>query len=325
MTSKAIDPPTLQLDIGQLTDWLELSALFSEFGVVRVDALIGSLKQLAEIQEDDIGEADKAAERFLEGIENEIIVREKHLGETYPFHLGEDAEELQIADNWVEERFSFYLVCLITSHVTNSPILRVPPVGSLLTQLRTRIFQVLSTLALAGLANGPAISVGWPRLRGESIVELMHRASTNGSGFDVRDPPGAYVPPAEKDGGIDVMAWTSEITPPPSILFFGQAASGNNWPGKPVSEYARVFESNYLQDIMTGNRGHATIIPFRVLDMNFWKAQNLAHRTVIDRLRLPPHAYKGLQRARSGTMVDEADQIECVIAWLQAYRNGALI
>lgn len=325
MSTKAIDPPTLQLDVGQLVDWLELSALFSEYGVVRIDALAGSLKQLTEEQEEDIGEADKAVEQFIEDIENEIDLRERHLGETYPFHLGEGAEELRLSDNWVEEKYSFYLICLVTSHVTGSPILKIPPQGLLLTRLRTRVFQILSTLAMAGLARGPAISVGWPRVRGENIVQLMQRASDNGSGFTVRVPPGVYVSPAEKDGGIDVMAWTPDVTPPPAILFFGQAASGNNWEWKPVSEHARVFENNYLQDIMTGNRGHATIIPFRVLNEQFWNAQNLAHRSLIDRLRLPPHAYNGLQQARAGTMVDEADQIESVIEWLQEYRAVATL
>lgn len=324
MTAKAIDPPTLQLDVGQLTDWLELCALFGEFGVARIDALLSSLKQLAEAQEEDIGEADKTVERFLEAIENEIELREKHLGQTYPFKLGDGAEELQLVDDWVEEKYSFYLVCLITSHVTGSPILRVPPTGALLTQLRTRIFQILSTLAMAGLSNGPALSVGWPRIRGESIQQLMQRAADNGSGFRVRNPIGVYTPHAEKDGGIDVMAWTPDVTPPPAILFFGQAASGNNWEWKPVSEHARVFTNNYLQDVQTGNYAYATIIPFRVVDESFWNAQNLAHRSLIDRLRLPPHAYSGLQSARNGTMVDEADQIGNVLTWLQEYRAAAL-
>ncbi|OWV79256.1 hypothetical protein ATY78_10425 [Rhizobium sp. R635] len=324
MTIKAIDPPTLELHAAQLVDWLELAALFDPFRTARIDALAASLKQLAEEDEENIAEADRKVEQLIEGIENEIELREGHLGETYPYHLDDDAEELQLAENWDDAKYSFYLVCLVTSHVTGSPILKVPPVGGLLTRLRNEIFQILSTLAMAGLSGGPAITVGWPRKSGETIIELMRRAAANGAGFTVRNPPGEYIPPEEKDGGIDVMAWTNEITPPPSNLFYGQTASGNNWPGKPVSEHARVFESNYLQDIMTGNRGHATIIPFRVWDNRFWFAQNQFHRSVIDRLRLPPHAYNGLQRALSGIMVDEADRVGSVVEWLAEYRAAAL-
>lgn len=324
MTIKAIDPPTLQLHPAQLVDWLELAALFDSFRIARIDALAASLKQLAEEDEEDIGEADRRVEQLIEDIENEIELREQHLGETYPFQLTDDAEELQLVSDWDGAKYSFYLVCLVTSHVTGSPILKTPPTGNLLTRLRNNIFQILSTLAMAGLSGGPAISVGWPRNSGETIVQLMQRAAANGAGFAVRNPPGEYIPPEEKDGGIDVMAWTSEVTPPPSNLLFGQTASGNNWPGKPVSEHARVFESNYLQDIMTGNRGHATIIPFRVWDERFWLAQNQFHRSLIDRLRLPPHAYNGLRQAAAGTMVDEADRIGSVVDWLREYRNAAL-
>ncbi|TGT45918.1 hypothetical protein [Mesorhizobium sp. M8A.F.Ca.ET.165.01.1.1] len=324
MTAKAIDPPTLELNADQLVDWLELAALFDPYRTARVDSLLASLKQLSEEAEENIGEANRGVEQIINEIENEIDLRRHHLGDTYPFRLGDGAEELQIVENWDEPRYSFYLVCLVTSHVTGSPILKIPPSGDLLTRLRNQIFQVLATLAMAGLSGGPAISVGWPRRSGEPIVQLMERAAANGAGFGIRTPPGQYTPPEEKDGGIDVMAWTPEMMPPPSNLLFGQTASGNNWPGKPVSEHARVFENNYLQDIMTGNRGHATIIPFRIWDKRFWQAQNLMHRSLIDRLRLPPHAYKGLQQALHGMMVDEADRVDSVVEWLREYRAAAL-
>lgn len=323
MTSIAIDPPTLQLDPTQLVDWLELVALFEPFGIARVDALMASLKQLAEETEDDIAEADKLVERLIEEIENEFEIRAKNLGETYPFQLDDSAEEVQLIEGWQDPKYAFYLVCLVTSHVSKSPILRTPPTGRLLVRLRNEIFQILSTLAMAGLARGRAITVGWPRHSGERITELMTRAACNGAGFGVRNPPGKYVAPAEKDGGIDVMAWTNEATPPPAMLYFGQTASGNNWEQKPVADHARVFEVNYLQDIMTGNRGYATLMPFRIWDQRLWQAQNLFHRSLIDRLRLPPHAYNGLKQAIEGMMIDEADRVDSVVEWLTEYRDVA--
>ncbi|MBW3098862.1 hypothetical protein [Pseudohoeflea coraliihabitans] len=324
MIIKAIDPPTLQLDVGQFVDWLELSALLNDYGIVRIDSLIGSLKQLSEEQEEDIAEADKFVEKFIEDIENEIEIRENHLSDTYPFKLDENAEELALADNWQDAIFSFYLVCLVASHVTGSPILNAPPSGKILKRLRNHIFQVLSTLAMAGFSHGPAISVGWPRRTDEVIIDILRRAAANGAGFSVRNAPGPYTPPNEKDGGIDVLAWTSGVTPPPTNLLWGQSASGNNWPEKPVAEHARIFEVNYLQDVMAGNRGYATIIPFRILDERFWNAQNLYHRSLIDRLRLPPYARSGMQQAASGVMIDEADQVDAVVQWLREYREAAL-
>jgi hypothetical protein len=173
MTTKAIDPPNLQLNTAQLVDWLELSALFSEYGVVRMDALVGALKQLAEEQEEDIAEADKLVEKFIEDIENEFELRVDHLKGTYPFKLDSDAEEMQLVPDWEDQKYSFYLVCLVTSHVTASPILKTPPEGSLLIRLRNEIFQILATLAMAGFARGPAITVGWPRKSGETVLKRM--------------------------------------------------------------------------------------------------------------------------------------------------------
>ncbi|EIM30745.1 hypothetical protein [Microvirga lotononidis] len=187
-----IDPPTLVLGDDDLVDWMELTALFDTFGVARVDALLGSLITLEETAEDDIGERDKRREQLVERLENEINLRQRNLGETYPFDLSASGDELLLDGNWRDPKYAFYLICLITTHVTGSAILRTPPGGELLTRLRNRVFQIVATLGLAGLATGPAFSVGWPRQTGETIVELLTRAAAAGGGFSVRTPPGPY-------------------------------------------------------------------------------------------------------------------------------------
>lgn len=311
-----IDPPTLALGVDDLVDWLELTSLFDEFGVARLDSLLGSLLQQDETAEDNIGERDRHREKLLESLENEVGFRQETLGETYPFRLADSGEELLRDASWQESKFGFYLVCLVATHVTGSAILRTPPVDELLTRLRNRVFQIVATLGLAGLSNGPAFSVGWPRQTGETIVELLTRAAAAGGGFAVRNPPGAYVSPHEKDGGVDVIAWTHEGVPPPTAFYFGQTASGKNWPGKPVSEHARVFGGAYMVDHMTGNRLYVTLIPYRVLDEAFWNTQHLFHRAILDRLRLPRRAWQGLQLAAQGVPIDGADRLSDLTDWL---------
>lgn len=311
-----IDPPTLVLGADDLVDWLELTALFDPFGVARFDALLGSLSELKETAEDDIGERDRQREQLIERLENEVELRRSNLGETYPFELSTSGDELLRDENWRDPKFAFYLICLITTHVTGSAILRTPPDGELLTRLRNRVFQIVATLGLAGLATGPAFSVGWPRHTGETIVELLTRAAAAGGGFSVRNPPGAYVSPHEKDGGVDVIAWTDEGIPPPPSFYFGQTASGKNWPGKPVSEHARVFGQAYMLDHMTGNHQYVTLIPYRVLDVKFWNSQCQMHRAILDRLRLPRRAWQGLKLAEGGIPVDDADSVDVLTQWL---------
>lgn len=315
----AVDPPTLDLQIDDLVDWLEFTALFDEYGVARTDALAGSLIQLEETAEDDIGVRDRAREQLVESIENEVELRQKALGAAYPFSLNDTGEELHRAATWQESQYAFYLICLVTTHATGSAILRLPPEGNLLIRLRNRVFQIVSTLGLAGLSTGPAFSVGWPRRTGETIVELLTRAANAGAGFTVRNPPGKFVAPQEKDGGIDVIGWTPEVVPPPTKFYFAQAASGRNWPGKSVTDHARVFGEAYIQDHMTGNRVYVTLIPYRVLNEAFWNSQHQHHMAILDRLRLPARALQGLELSVNGTPVDEAYQVGDLATWLKDY------
>jgi len=317
-----IDAPTLELGIDDLVDWLELSAIFSPFGLSRTDALLGSLleqQNTVEVDTSDIGEVDSSKERLIEEIENEIELRRSNIGDAYPFELSDGGEELTLVADWRDVKYAFYLVCLVTTHVTGSAILARPPVGALLTSLRNSVFQIIATLGMAGLAAGPALSVGWPRQTGETIVQLMQRAAALGAGFNARPVPGPYVSPQEKDGGVDVIAWSIDGLPPPVTFHFAQTASGKNWPGKPVDAHARVFSAAYLMDHQTGNLHYATVIPYRVIDEKFWNSQSLLHRAILDRLRLPPRALRGLQLSEGGVTVDGADQLGEVTGWLDQF------
>jgi len=311
-----IDPPTLALEVDDLVDWLELTAVFSPFGIARLDALIGALLELEETAEDNIGERDRKREELMEQLENEVECRRLKLGDIYPFDLTKSGKELFRNDNWRDEKFAFYLICLVTSHVTGSVILRTPPIGELLTRLRNRVFQIVATLGLAGLSKGPAFSVGWPRQNGETVVQLLTRAVAVGGGFSVRNPPGPYISPHEKDGGVDVIAWTDEGMPPTTAFYYGQTASGKNWPSKPVTDHARVFYEAYMQDLMTGNRNYVTLIPHRVLDKAYWNSQSFYHNAILERLRLPLRAWQGSQLAAKGVPIDGADQLGEITQWL---------
>lgn len=319
-----VDPPTLALDVDDLVDWLEFMALFDPFGVARFDSLLGSLTGLEETPEDNIGERDRRREQLIERLENEIDFRRRELKEAYPFDISPTGEELILSEGWDQPVFTFYLICLVTSHVAGSAILRTPPAGDLLTELRNRIFQIVATLGMAGLSAGPAFSVGWPRRRGETIIELLGRAAAAGGGFDVRNPPGRYVSPHEKDGGVDVIAWSFDGRPPPAAFYFGQTASGKNWPGKPVSEHARTFCGAYMVDHMTGNYVYVTLVPYRILDEAFWNTQCQFHRGILDRSRLPLRAWQGFQLAQTGTPVDHADQLAELGQWLQEFMDYAI-
>ncbi len=324
MIGEPVVTPVLTDSVTVLVDWLELIAFFNEFNIARLDVLRGALREQEEEPENDIGERDRATEKLIEHIENEIAEREHFCNGSYPFVLSDDAEELKFNGEWNSEEYSFYLVCLLTSHLTKNSLFDFKTETDLEIRLRNRVFQVISTFAMAGLANGSAVSVGWPRENKQTVLQTLNRAQDWGAGFTTRRQTGEYVASQEKDGGIDVISWSTVDRPPPTIFYYAQVASGHNWKGKPVKIHIEVFEPNYFEYPPRGNKAFATLIPFRVTDVQLWINEHTKHGTILDRTRLPYYAKKGLDLKKSGTPMDEADNIPQVTEWITDFRDHAL-
>lgn len=324
MAVEPIIAPPLNSPATILVDWLELIAFFNEFGIARFDVLQGALTEQEEEPEENIGRNDRENETIIDEIENEIIAREKACNGSYPFELSDDAEELSLKAGWDAEEHSVYFVCLLTSHLTKNSLFGFKVDAALITRLRNRVFQIISTVAMAGFANGSAASTGWPRPNNEPIIETLKRAQARGAGFIVRDAAGPDTPRAEKDGGIDVISWSVDDRDPPSILYYGQVASGNDWKGKPASTYEKSFATHYFHVWPRGNVAFATLIPFRELDVSIWYDQNMQHGTLLDRTRVPRHAREGIALAASGQEMDEVDNFPEVMNWISDFRGRAM-
>ena len=340
MVSEPVVTPGLNSKDHELVDWLELTAFFNEFRTVRLDELHAALEEQFEMVEDDdshevldefggnndgdIARIDAEKEKIRELIENEVDFRIKDCEDAYPFYLGADAEELVLMDNWQDDQYTPYLIYLITAHLTRDSLFDFEVANDLIQRLRNRVFQVLSTFAMAGLANGSAASIGWPRTDKADIITTLKRAEARGAGFLTKEKPGPYTPPNEKDGGIDVIAWQFDVRPPPILFYFAQVASGHNWTEKSVSDHSKLFARNYMDDAHRGNVGYATLLPFRVADEIQWKNQHMIHGVLLDRTRLPKFAVIGQALARSGVEMDESENMPQVLDWLNDFRAEAL-
>lgn len=340
MANEPVVTPGLNAEDHVLVDWLELVAFFNQFRTARLDELDAAIEEQFEAEEDagddgedgplgegDIGNialADAEKERVRERVENEVDFRKKDCGEAYPFELGNDAEELMLVENWQDDRFTPYLTCLISTHLSKNSLFDFQVADDLIRRLRNRVFQVLSTFAMAGLASGSAASIGWPRTDKADIITTLQRAEARGAGFRTRAAPGVYTPPKEKDGGVDVISWQIDDRPPPILFYFAQVASGHNWPGKPVSTHSKLFERHYMDDAHRGNVSFATLLPFRVADEGQWQNEHVIHGTLLDRTRLPRHAIIGQSLARDGVEMDEAENMPQVLTWLNDFRAVAL-
>lgn len=318
----AVAAPPLDADPVLLVDWLELTAFFAEGNAARLDEIDNAYEIQDEEAAEDDGDADAVREARRAAIEQEITERSEGLGVAYPFMLSDDGEELSMKPRGERPAASFYLLCLVLSHVTRSPILLRTPNKRALAQVRRRQFQALSTLAVAGHIGGPAVSFGWPRASGETIVEAVDRAcrlSQTGSG---RNPPGPVARKYAKDGGMDVIGWRPAVdgNPPPQTMCFGQAASGQGWNEKSAVDEQEDFLESYYLDRPACNYSGVTVIPFR-LGPDDHATYGRRHGHILDRLRTPKAACDGLRLARvDGVPIDEEAAVVTINSWLLRYR-----
>jgi hypothetical protein len=316
----ALNAPPLDADVWMLVDWLELTAFHSDHRRARLDGIDGAFRILDQEQASDTGAEDAAREERRALIEQEVNARQEQLDGAYPFQLSEDGEQLDLVAS--RGPTSFYLTCLVFSHVTNSPILLMPPSPRLVARGRRREFQILSTLAVAGHLNGPALSFGWPRANGATIVQAVRRAcQLSGVGLE-RDPPGPVASKFAKDGGMDVIGWRPGINglPPPAELCFGQAASGQKWREKDAPGVLEDFYESFYLDRPQVQATGVTIVPYRLTDADY-QMHNRRHGHILDRFRTPLAAIRGLELHANGMQVDEADRAGALAVWLGRYRS----
>lgn len=323
MAIDAVAPPALDADPYILADWLELTAFFDERGRARLD----DIDNAAEIQKEDHAEdsaaADAAKDERREAIENEIDERSASLGESYPFVLSDDGEELLLKPRGERRGLGFYLACLVISHFTRSPILSKPPTDDQAAKVRKRQFQTLATLAVAGHAQGPAVSFGWPRSTGETITEAVERCCRASEAGTARIPPGPEASRRAKDGGMDVIAWryADNGRPPPAMIYFGQAASGHNWSAKSANDELEQFLGGYFLDRPECSMVGVTVVPFR-LTPDDHRQYGRRHGHILDRLRTPKAALKAVDLATNGGVpIDEITSLHSLLTWLVRYRN----
>ena len=321
MPTKALASPAVDASAEMLVDWLEFEAFFSFYKVARIDELSGGFKIQEDDTNDNIGSNDAQQEQFLSSLENEVSRRSQQLGEAYPFELSSNGEELFFIRN-SKGAPSFYILCLVLSHVTRSPILCVPPQDAAVRDVRKRHFQVLSTLAVAGVCEGPSLSLGWPRPGGDSILEVVARGCALSQTGAAKAAPGSTAPSRAKDGGIDVLAWSNHNgRPPPSTFWFGQAASGHGWPDKSSKDVHEEFIDDYYAERPRCNTNFVTVCPFIISEDDLSRL-SLKHGTLLDRLSAPAKALRGLQLARGGIHVEEFGNAWRLAVWLSRYRRA---
>jgi hypothetical protein len=322
--SDAVNAPPLDAKADVLVDWLELVAFFDPNGVARMDTIDNAFVIMKEENSIDIAEEDADNEDRRSKIEEEVIFRSSSLTEAYPFSLSDDGEELVFNPRGSRSGACFYLLCLIVSHITRSPILAKPPTGSVIDDVRKRQFQVLATLAVAGHLGGPSLSFGWPRPNSEGITDAVDRCCRLSGTGKARIPPGPEASRFAKDGGMDVIAWKVAVNgyPPPAVMCFGQSASGHEWSTKSAFDELEQFLQSYFLDRPACSYTTVTVVPFRLNDRH-QELYARRHGHILDRSRTPRAAMIGLRIAtNNGVHVDEVDAVWKLNCRVLRYRHS---
>lgn len=255
----SVEFPGAEEDPQDLADWFELEALLSASG----EALMASVATPIEIEEDFEPEAihweDDIVEAVQQDISRTISERIECLGSSYPFSWHEDDASLVLDPDPTTGGWS-YLFCLITSQSATGEMLWNRGVDMVAAR---DLFQVIATVAAAGLSGGPAYSFGWPRPDGTSFhAKLQQVWGHFGDGTPHPTVPDG-APPFIKDGGIDVVSWPHESDGLPRVNYIvGQAASGADWQDKGVQEDVRALHQFWFVRQPVSACNPAIFIPF---------------------------------------------------------------
>jgi hypothetical protein len=321
-----------------LCDWVELKALSSPAGQVRLNDVRRLWDKTREREESDPEGLEKKEEdtdndgvaggdddRFFDSVENGVEERLRALGDSYPFKLGAGSK-LQVHGPPTDGGY-MYLFCLFLSHAGSRELFDgswFPAVDN-----GTRdLFQVCSTLAAAAEVKGCAIAFGWPRpghIPFLAKLRTVYELFGEGKVVEKRKPG---VTLFAKDEEIDVIAWRPRPDKGAGTDYLlGQVASGDNWEGKAIKGGPiDNFHNNWFTSVPPSTVRPAIFIPHSVpqIEMEGTRLERLAAITyrygmVIDRLRLPRATQEGLDlynERRSGIHIERGNEVSLIRHWV---------
>lgn len=216
-------------------DWIEFKVLSSNTASYNISSLARILEQRADVDttayaQEDLKYDDIAA-RWLQ----EIELREKYIGNAYPFVLEGNKVSLKTASIENKPGQYTYFLCLMLSHAKNTAALDGKSFLNLdSNDVARKYFQSVSTVACGGYIRGHSISFGFPRQNNTNFVEALSRVTDlSQDGASLRSDAHAASPAKVKDYEIDIISWIpSNDNLPGKIFFIGQVASGFNWRSK---------------------------------------------------------------------------------------------
>lgn len=271
--------PRVTDDAVSLADWLEFEALTSDNGV-------GSLLELArqlgiagagDAEDEGSDEPRQFADHpKLDDVMSEIESRSAACKGGYPFEIDGSGNCISRKDDWAAYSYTnLLLLSLIDCHAAVASA-RGPIYPA-------RLFEAICVVAAeqylgGGERGAKSFHFGAPRPDHSGFSAALEKLAVSIRG----SPQGILDPDAEKDDGLDVMAWLPFGDMRCNFMcIFGQCATGNDWPNK--TPQPLEFLNVWLR-LETSAVNPALFVPF-TLDKRDWlkKSQSVI---VFDRCRI---------------------------------------
>ena len=277
----AITPhtPRVKDDAITLADWLEFEALTSNNGV-------GSLLELArQLGIAGVGDAENEGREEprqftdhpkLDDVMSELEARSTGCGDGYPFEIDAGGNSISRKANWNKFTYTnLLLISLIDCHK------KIPSAAGVIypARLFEAICVVVAEKYLGGRELGArAYHFGAPRPDGSGFSTALKAIAECIKGKQ----QGIIDPDAEKDGGLDVLAWRPFADLRCNFMcIFGQCATGADWPNK--NPEPKEFMNVWLR-LETPAVNPAMFIPFTLTVVDWLKkSQSLI---IFDRCRI---------------------------------------
>lgn len=282
-------PPAASSDPTEHADWLELSALVASDGDSSGQDLVAALKRsgssdaLTDDDHDDhpldrqVEQEDDRLEGIADAAFSQLELRERYLGEKYPFSLNGVLQARTDAESTV-----YAFLTAITSLGWKNE--EAP-------ESAASLFELVSAAALLNYLGGTratrTFDFGFPRANGSKAfrdaVDELCRQMEEGIGCNVSRPRIDQV----KDSKLDLVAWIPFADGRSNQLsVFGQCSTGANWMGK-MNELQPVdFCKKWLKDQPAMNPILAFFVPRHIGD-DYWPDAAIGHhRLLFDRLRI---------------------------------------
>ena len=250
-------------------DWLELKASVADQRKVWLVDIERAWEATRESEDTDYEGEQQEFEEWLRPVIACIERRANILESAYPFLLDDNGDTLSYVGVLDNEHVghAVYMLCLILSSIPESEILdktrlKIP------NSTRDR-FQACSAWAAAAIIGGCAFAFGWPRPDGSDFMTALgtvYHDSMGDKEATVRDAPPPGASGAEKDGGIDIIAWRPRADHASGkVYLLGQVATGKNWKDKPVAADIKPLHDSWFLFSPVSTPIPAMFIPYSII------------------------------------------------------------